>query len=191
MVAVSRGKGPVVLLRYTADGRPDPAFGSAGMVETPMGEGAGISALLWDAAGRLLTVGTSAGSMVIGRYSADGVVDSTFGESGLRRTPIGADMRVSAALQDDDRHLLVVATGESGVQLARFDREGLPDASFGLRGVIHTAPGKRLATAAGLAIDDRGIPIVAALSDDGIFLVRYDREGPVDLSFRSPTTARP
>ncbi len=128
--------------------------------------------------------------MVIARYSADGVVDSAFGERGMRRTPIGAGMRVSAALQEGDRHLLVVASGESGVQLARYDAEGLPDMSFGSNGVIHTAPDKRLATAAGLTIDDEGVPTVAALSDDGIFLVRFDRAGPVDLSFRSMTPAR-
>jgi hypothetical protein len=48
-----------------------------------------------------------------------------------------------------------------------------------------------MGTAAGLAIDDAGIPTVAALSDEGIFLMRYTRQGPVDLSFRSTTTARP
>ncbi len=191
VVAVSGGEGPGVLLRYTPEGRLDPSFGSTGVVRTPMGEGSGISTLLWDSAGRLLAVGTSADSMVLGRYSADGVPDSTFGERGTRRTPIGAGMRVSAALRDGDRHLLVVASGGSGVQLARFDAEGLPDKSFGSNGVIHTAPDKRLATAAGLTIDDEGVPTVAALSDDGIFLVRYDRAGPVDLSFRSLTKARP
>ncbi len=190
VVAVSGGEGPAVLLRYTPEGRLDPSFGSTGVVRTSLGEGSGFSTLLWDSAGRLLAVGTSADSMVIARYSADGVVDSAFGEGGTRRTPIGAGMRVSAALREGDRHLLLVASGASGVQLARYDAEGLPDTSFGSNGVIHTAPDKRLATAAGLTIDAEGIPTVAALSDDGIFLVRYDRAGPVDLSFRSMTPAR-
>ena len=190
VVAVSGGEGPAVLLRYTPEGRLDPSFGTTGVVRTPMGKGSGISTLLWDSTGRLLAVGTSADSMVIARYFADGVLDSAFGERGTRRTPIGAGMRVSAALQESDHHLLVVASGERGVQLARYDAEGLLDRSFGSNGVIHTAPDKRLATAAGLTIDDEGVPTVAALSEDGIFLVRFDRAGPVDLSFRSMTQAR-
>jgi hypothetical protein len=126
VVAVSGGEGPGVLLRYTLEGRLDPSFGSTGVARTPLGGGSGISTLLWDSAGRLLAVGTSAGSMVTARFSADGVLDPAFGEHGTRRAPIGAGMRVSAALQEGDRHLLVVASGESGVQLARYDAEGLP-----------------------------------------------------------------
>jgi uncharacterized delta-60 repeat protein len=190
VVAASNGEGPALLMRYTKDGRLDPTFGSAGMVRTSVGPGFNISTLLWDAEGRLLAVGTSADRMVLVRYSADGVPDSAFGASGTSSTPMIAGMRVSAALPERDGHLLVVASGENGVLLARVDREGMPDTNFGSDGVIHTAR-KWISTFAGLAVDDAGIPTVAALSSDGIFMMRYSRQGPVDLSFRSTTTDRP
>ena len=96
---------------------------------------------------------------------------------------MSAGMRVSAALQEQEGQLLVVASGEDGVHLARFDRDGMPDKSFGSEGVIRNASVTGLTTAAGLAVDPAGIPIVAALTLSGgrLLLTRYDRVGPVEL----------
>lgn len=100
-------------------------------------------------------------------------------------------MRVSAALRDGDGNVLVVASGNTSVQLARYDREGRPDASFGSNGAINTAVDKSVATAAGLAIDAKGLPVVAAASVSGVFLLRYNREGPVAKSFHSIPNLHP
>jgi uncharacterized delta-60 repeat protein len=191
VVAAAGEEGPIVLMRYTREGVLDSSFGSAGTVQTPIGKRSGISALLWDVEGRLLAAGTSDGSGVLLRYSADGALDATFGDRGIRRTPIGEDMKVSAALQEGDGHLLVVASGKNSVQLARYDRDGRPDQSFGSNGMISTAVDRPVATAAGLAIDDEGTPIVTAVSANGIFLLRYDRGGPVDKSFQAVPNAHP
>jgi hypothetical protein len=137
---------------------------------------------LCDSEGRLAAAGTSGDRMVLVRYSADGELDSAFGDGGMSSTPMGAGMRVSAALQDWEGHLLVVASGQDGIHLARFNRDGMPDKSFGSEGVIRSASGRRLATAAGLSIDAAGIPTVAALSGDKVLLTRYSREGPVELT---------
>ena len=100
-------------------------------------------------------------------------------------------MKVSAALQEADGHLLVVASGKNGVQLARYDREGRPDQSFGSNGMISKAVDRTVATAAGLAIDDEGMAIVTAVTANGIFLLRYDRSGRVDESFQAVPKAHP
>jgi uncharacterized delta-60 repeat protein len=168
-------------MRYSQSGTLDPTFGSAGIVHTSAGDGLGLSSLLRDSAGRLTAAGTNGDRMVLLRYSADGAPDSAFGAGGTSSAPMSAGMRVSAALQDRDGHLLVVASGENGVQLARFDHDGAPDTRFGPDGVIRSAPGRHVATAAGLAVDAAGIPVVAALGGDGILLTRYDRDGPVEL----------
>ena len=119
--------------------------------------------------------------MVLVRYSADGGLDSAFGSGGMSSTPMSAGMRVSAALQEREGRLLVVASGENGVHLARFDRDGMPDKTFGSEGVIRNASGTSLATTAGLAVDAAGLPTVAALSGDRVLLTRYNRDGPVEL----------
>jgi uncharacterized delta-60 repeat protein len=183
VVAVSNGEGPAQLMRYSQDGRLDSTFGSAGIVRTSVGAGFSISTLFWDSEGRLAAAGTNGDRMVLVRYSADGELDSAFGVNGISSTQMSAGMRASAALQERDGHLLVVASGEDGVHLARFDRDGMPDKSFGSEGVIRNASVKGLTTAAGLAIDAAGIPTVAALTLNGgrLLLTRYDRDGPVEL----------
>jgi hypothetical protein len=100
-------------------------------------------------------------------------------------------MRVSAALQEADGHLLMVASGNNSVQLARFDRNGKPDQSVGSNGVISTTVDKIVGTAAGLAIDEKGTPVVTVVSPNGMFILRYNRGGPVDKSFQAVPNAHP
>lgn len=183
VVAAASDDGPVVLMRYTRQGVLDSGFGNAGTVETPVGRRSGVSSLLWDTAGRLLAAGTSDSTAVLLRYSADGALDASFGDGGIRRTPIGEGMRVSAALQEGDGHLLVVASGENGVQLARYDQDGRPDRGFGSNGVLGTKLDRSVATRAGIVIDDTGTPVVAVAGNNGLFFLRFDRMGPVDGAF--------
>jgi uncharacterized delta-60 repeat protein len=191
VVAAAGEEGPITLMRFTREGAFDSGFGSAGTVQTPIGKRSGISTLFWDAEGRLLAAGTSDRSGVLLRYSADGALDATFGDAGIRRTPIGEEMKVSAALQEADGHLLAVASGKNSVQLARYDKDGRPDQSFGSNGVSSTALDRSVATAAGLAIDDAGTPVVTAVSRNGIFVLRFNRGGPVDKSFQAVPNAHP
>ena len=191
VVAAATDDGPVVLMRYTRDGVLDSSFGSAGTVQTPIGKSNAVSTLLWDAEGRLLAAGTSDDSGVLLRYSADGALDTTFGDGGIRRTPLGEGMRVSAALREGDGHLLIAASGNTSVQLARYDRDGKPDQGFGSNGVINTVVDKTVATTAGLAIDDKGTPVVTAAGANGIFLLRYNRGGAVGKSFLAVPNLHP
>jgi uncharacterized delta-60 repeat protein len=181
VVAASNGEGAALMMRYSQDGRLDPAFGTAGIVHTPVGAGFSISALLCDPEGRLVAAGTSGDRMVLARYSGDGGPDAAFRAGGMGGTPMSAGMRVSAAVLEREGQLLVAASGEDGVQLARFDRDGRPDGKFGSEGVIRSASGTSLATTAGLAVDAAGIPTVATLGRDRILLTRYTRDGPVEL----------
>ena len=174
VVAASNGEAPALLLRYAPDGKLDPTFGNAGTASVAVDAGFSISTLMQDSEGRLAAAGTAGDRMTLVRYSQDGAMDSAFGVSGVSSISIGAGMRVSAALQDREGRLLAVASGDNGVHLARFDRNGIPDKSFGSEGVIRSAPGTKLSTDAGLTIDAAGIPVVATVSGDKIVLTRFD-----------------
>lgn len=173
VLAAMSDEGLLSLTRYTPNGVMDVGFGSEGVAQTTLGKDSSISSLLWDFRGRLIAVGTSDDSSVLLRYSADGLLDSTFGTSGISRTSIRKEMRVSASLLDGNGRLLVVASGEHSVWLARYDREGLLDKRFGSDGVVETTSKRWLATRAGLTIGKDGIPVVAVPSDDGIFIMRF------------------
>lgn len=191
VVAAARDEGPIVLMRYTAQGAPDPGFGSAGSVETPVGKRTAVASLIRDAQGRLIAAGTSDNAAVLLRYSADGVLDASFGDGGIRRTPIGEDLRVSAALQEGSGHLLVVASGNKRVQLSRYDADGRADRGFGSNGVVMAELDRIVATRAGLAVDDAGAPVVTVAGDGGMFYLRFARAGPVDKTFLAiPNTVR-
>jgi len=102
-------------VRLLPDGRPDPAFGTAGRAIVP------VSAGNWDEAtalvqqhdGRLLLGGwvysgnSSSADTVLLRLNADGSRDEAFGPGGIRVTPVAAGHRSDAgralALQPDER----------------------------------------------------------------------------------------
>ena len=190
VVAASSDEGPIVLLRHTRAGVPDASFGKGGVVETPLGTSVGISSFVRSADGRLLLAGTSDRNAVLLRYSADGALDASFGDGGIRRTSIGEGMRVSAALAEADGHLLVVASGNRRVTLARYDRDGRPDLRHGSSGAIVVDLDKTVATAAGLAVDDTGTPVVTVSSENGMFLLRFRRGAPVEVRFHAVPPAR-
>lgn len=191
IVAAARDEGPIVLARFTAQGAPDPGFGNAGSVETPVGKRSALASLSWDGKGRLIAAGTGDNAAVLLRYSADGALDTSFGEGGIRRMPIGEELRVSAALQEPSGHLLVVASGNKSVQLLRVDADGRPDRGFGSNGVVTAELERIVATRAGLAIDDTGTPVVTVASDAGLYVLRFARAAPVEKTLlATPSLAR-
>jgi uncharacterized delta-60 repeat protein len=183
LVAAASDTGPVVLMRFTREGVMDSSFGSGGTVQTPIGKQSSVSTLLWDDGGRLLAAGTSDDNGVLLRYSADGTLDRTFGDGGIQKISLGEHMRVSAALRQESGHVLVAASGEKSVQLARYDRDGKPDQALGANGVIRTELDKFVATSVGLAIGEQGTPIVTVATANGMFVMRYMNGRPVETNF--------
>ncbi|MCW2923700.1 MAG: hypothetical protein JWM98_1104 [Thermoleophilia bacterium] len=73
----------VVIVRLTANGLIDPSFASGGTIETSLSAGNDLgTSVLTMPDGRFLVAGTSSSDIFVQRYSADGVLDTTFGTSG-------------------------------------------------------------------------------------------------------------
>lgn len=107
-----------LVLRYNADGSPDPSFGANGVVTTPVGTGEDI---LWDLIlqpnGKVIAAGygispISGYDFALVRYNSNGSLDPTFGVNGISFMPVslGSDFGISAALQSDGK---IVMTGAS------------------------------------------------------------------------------
>jgi uncharacterized delta-60 repeat protein len=82
------------LARYTADGKLDPTFGEGGKVRTRFGRfGAAERSVARDVAltpnGKILVAGSISGDFALARYNRDGSLDTSFGEDGVVRTPLG------------------------------------------------------------------------------------------------------
>lgn len=123
--------------RLTEQGAVDSGFGAAGKVVMPLPDSAPylLSGLFVQPSGRIVVVGSTYGTEFLTRcallgYTAEGAQDPLFGTLGMVISPHGSC--ASAAQTTDER---VVVAGSPGFRVARFDRDGALDPSFGTGGV--------------------------------------------------------
>ena len=197
------GAGKVEAL--TPGGRVDREFGDAGFISMARPQGAkdaGVSELLVDSRGRLLLLGnctfpTEANRLgfyslaLVERFTADGRLDSSFGEDGavmidpaLPREEPGAPPQVgitTAAFDSEGR--IVFAGSNSGSRfetyVARLGAEGEIDRSFS-GGALPVRATERIET---LAPDATGGVYVSAIKGRRRVLFRIGNDGTIDRSF--------
>jgi uncharacterized delta-60 repeat protein len=178
-VVVGLSHDDVLVLRYLADGTPDPTFGTAGRVATDLAGGLDVAnAVAIDAAGRIVVVGTSQaaaggtgqGGFVV-RYLPTGALDPSFPQVRTERSPFDEYRAVQLAADGS----IVVAGSRTVDQqtkaVAVLDRFG-PDAAL----LEHRE------TAAGTFAAARGLAggVVVGRTDDQAFVV--DRAGQARLT---------
>ncbi len=188
----------VELMRFTAEGRLDTAFGNGGVATLDLGSGADRAfdlAVLGD--GRILVAGSAAGAapaLAIARFDATGALDTAFGAGGVARLALAGLLPDEAALavQDDGRVLLAGTlhdggSGEDRAAVARFDAAGALDTSFDADGVAlvdFTVEGSRAGAIA--ALDDGRILVAGAGRQGGAWdfaVARLDTAGGLDTAF--------
>lgn len=165
------------LARFLANGAPDPAFGTGGVVLTAIpGQDTIIGNVVVQPDGKLvvggLYVGRSGdGDFLLVRYDANGALDPSFGDGGIVTTHFGppfvstTESISGLALLPDGRIVAVGGTnvsGSSDFAIARYLPDGELDPTFGDGGKVVTP-------AAGFGSEDRAF---AALPQaDGSLLV--------------------
>ncbi len=193
------------LARYDAQGRLDPAFGTAGtMIADQAADEDAIGALLVQPDDRILVTGTvnAAGDLdkIFQRFNTDGSLDTTYApNAGVGRTFISFgranDEGFAVAVQPDDRIVVAgSAANDAFFAVARREGErGIRDGLFGTDGRVLTdiGPGKDIARA--LAIQPDGKILVAGSSEqdngspfgrnEDFALVRYNPNGSLDTTF--------
>ncbi len=159
--------------RYTADGKPNPAFPAGGFVTTDVaGRGDGANAVAVQPDGKIVAAGFAQTSPIdfdfaLVRYNRDGTLDHSFGGDGIVTTELGDEHEAAnaVAIQPDGK---IVAVGDSGenVALARYLPGGGLDPTFG---------------GAGTVVSDLGFDDVAngvAITSGGTILIAGTRLGP-------------
>lgn len=169
-----------LLVRLMSSGLPDTTFGAGGELITRV---AGI----WDAraiaslpSGKILlaaTAGAGDGSIKVVRLSADGSLDSTFGNGGIGSSAdfLGRNGGANSLLVEPNGQILVggIWTGQpyaSGTEIARFNADGSPDITFG----ADNGP-----AAANLAVQADG----KILAGESGIINRYTSNGVLDTTF--------
>jgi len=139
------------LLRYTSTGQPDATFGANGRTVTTFPGGVNVTPIGFaqqsDGA-FVVAVQVVPGDMGLARFTANGVLDTTFGIAGTVTINIpGSDVPTVLLLQPNGQIVLagVVGSGRKTVTnntvLLRFNSNGTPDSTFGSNGTVLT-PGQ-------------------------------------------------
>ena len=194
------------LARYNTDGTLDTYFGTDGKILTDLNthnDWAYQAQVQND--GKIILAGYSTNpdksykkDFALARYSADGVLDTTFGENldGKVTTTLSSNDNIiyDIALQSDNK--IVVAgevvndAGHRVIALARYDTNGSIDESFGTLGVVTDdidTEGYSGARSVAVEADDK-ILIGNYSYHHGKSLLRYNTNGSKDTSFTSGTT---
>jgi uncharacterized delta-60 repeat protein len=140
IVAVGyQGSSPftVTLARYDDAGVLDPAFGTGGIVTTPVGTSSMATAATLLPGDAFAIAGESDQRFLIVRYSPNGVPDAGFGDGGIVVTAPTGDGSLSGIAVQSDGKLVVagsIADGYWSVASARYLTDGTPDTAFGAEG---------------------------------------------------------
>lgn len=133
----SKGISKISLVRYNSNGTLDSSFGNSnGITTTSLDLGKSASglaaALLPD--DKILVAGNIENDFSIARYTKDGILDNTFGQSGVVTTTVGISGAVgfSIAIQADGKILVVGDSLDTtkSFALVRYNSDGSLDTSF-------------------------------------------------------------
>jgi uncharacterized delta-60 repeat protein len=141
-VHVPRDGTQLGLARYLANGRIDTSFGTNGTVLTNFAVD-DEPALALQRDGKIVAVCglRSPSRFGLARYTPDGKLDPTFGEGGRVRTRFPErSVARDVAIEPDGKILVAGSTG-GDFALARYNRDGTLDASFGTDGLVMTPLG--------------------------------------------------
>ena len=129
--------------RYNPDGSVDPQFNKGIMVVTDVAPGKYniATAIALQPDGKILVAGSNSGGSLMVRYTAEGLIDETFGDAGIQTYAFSA-RNVSNILVQPDGKILVAgdyfhedaAIDQSFITLGRLRADGYPDATFGTNG---------------------------------------------------------
>lgn len=192
-VVVGTHNGDFSLARFDLNGNLDPTFGDRGVTFTDFGASTDVAYAVAVTTSSIVVVGSSNNSFAFARYTANGILDTTFGEGGRQVFNTGASSQVLGAVVVQSNGA-VVAAGSSGSQLVvvRLTSNGDPDTAFGTNGMV-SVNGLAARTDTGipdfteaLALQTDGKILVANRTTSGHFgVARLKTDGSVDTSFGS------
>jgi uncharacterized delta-60 repeat protein len=182
---------PVARHAQTAQEGLDATFGGGGKVVTNTSKAFKRALdIALQRKGKIIVVGDSNGRKgqraSVGQYNQDGTLDSAFGEGGF--VGIGSDFRIATAVavQADGRIVVAGAVGPD-FGLARLNRDGSLDLTFGKAGVVTTDFDSRNDAAWALALQPDGKMVIAGSAGRGhseqFGLARYNPDGGLDPAF--------
>jgi uncharacterized delta-60 repeat protein len=205
IVAAGAAGGDIAVARFRVDGKPDPDFGTGGLVTTPMPGLFPPSAVALQTDGGIVVAGGGMNGpqrmMALLRYLPDGSLDASFGGGGVvfAGTPGATNYARAVTVLPGGKILAGGGTyvvdpvlkiyRSQGTLLCRFNTDGTPDNSFGSAGIATAGN----VTAESMAVQPDGKIVVGGnvRGVDGtghLWLARCHANGSLDTAFGSGGT---
>lgn len=178
------------LVCYFPDGSLDRNFGNEGIRTTAVGNGDEEIAAVGIGPDNTILVtgpvtGTSGRVVALARYTAQGDIDTSFGQEGLELIGIGTDAVVHDLVIAEDGSLFVSGTYSDGeqpaVMLLKFSDNGILDSSYGEGGIAVPADLQTSSEGFGLALQENGMQLVAGsvgeIGERDAALFAFDKDG--------------
>ncbi len=186
--------GDFAIARYTmSNGALDATFGTSGITKTNLGTSDHAKAAVIQPDGKILVSGTTHSdgdyNFSLARYTANGALDASFGTGGLVITNFGTgdEAGTALALQTDGRIVQSGSIGGDGIGVARFDANGVLDATFGVAGKAKIAFNYSSYPVTGLMVQPSGRIVAVGSPDSGsnaiFILVGLNETGKLDNTF--------
>jgi uncharacterized delta-60 repeat protein len=190
------------LVRYNPDGSLDASFNDDGIVTTNVNSliSYGYSIVV-QTDGKILMIGSNYNGsgpfdgtydIALVRFNSDGSLDTSFNDDGIVTTDVNftLDVGYSVVMQSDDKILVVGrSTGDvtMSLVLVRYNSNGSLDTGFGINGILITNFGATESIGYSATVQSDGKILASGISHNGsdwdIFLVRYNIDGSLDVSF--------
>jgi uncharacterized delta-60 repeat protein len=186
------------VIAWSGAGDLDPSFGGGGIVQTTltsMEDRANAGALQPD--GKILAGGgkytsSSTVELAVVRYQPNGIVDPTFGTSGVVTTNVGTIAEVESLVVQPDGKIVAAGyvddgAGNLSMALVRYDASGSLDPTFGSGGIVASTlgPGTGIVRAVLLQPDGKLVAVgEARVGGNQLFAAaRFEADGSVDTGF--------
>lgn len=180
--------------RYDSNGALDSGFDGDGKVLTSIGLLSVSYGVALQDDGKIVVVGTATpgGSFqfAVVRYNADGSLDTSFDGDGIVLTDISADhdQARAVAIQADGKIVVAGLTypnsgSDSAESVARYNTDGSLDTSFGVGGIVTSAPSALKGGIEDVAIQEDGRIVGVGRLDSDLTVWRYDSNGSLDGKF--------
>ncbi len=147
------GPATFTMVRVLSTGAPDTTFGGTGIVQVPLGPGAGAgigaaalrrgpSTTMLVAGTDMNASGTPRGSVI--RLRADGTLDTRFGTRGIVHVArAGRDIRITSMVRDSRGRILLAGTARAPDSvIVRLRSRGARDRTFGNGGLTYRVLGR-------------------------------------------------
>ncbi len=164
-------------------GALDGSFGGDGIALLP-GSGTRLLGAAVQPDGKLVAVGSRAGSLLVVRFDADGSLDGSFAGGGY----VGPGTTARGVAIQPDGRIVVAGTSGAGMLAVRLNTNGSPDTSFSGDGVSTALPG-RSAEGRAIALDAGKIVVAGTATGADAYprpaVARLNADGSPDSGFGS------